>query len=212
VSVLGKRMRCADCEHRWTIEAPQLDAAPEVLVPAPEPEVAPEQVPEQVPEPAPEPQPQPESDADDAEDVRSLGWLWWVAGLVVLLVAGVIGLVVLERIDAARVPLVGSALARLQPGPSPLSIDARARLTPLPGGARLLEVTGTLRNVSQRSVDVGPLKATLGGAAVGGGGSVARRWTIALPVARLAPGESVAFSSTLTDVPGGAARLRITTG
>jgi hypothetical protein len=162
----------------------------------------------------PELETEPEADAgeDETEEKRGFGWLWWVAGLVVLLVGGLIALVALERIDAARVPLVGDALSRLQSGPSPLSIAAQARLTPLPGGARLLEVTGQLRNDSRRSVDVGPLKATLGGAAVGGGGNVARRWTIALPVARLAPGESVAFSSTLTDVPGGAANLRITTG
>lgn len=201
-------MRCAECEHRWTIEAPALEPVPDVAVPEPAPEPAPE--PE--PEPAPAPEPEAADEPDEPDERRSLGWLWLALGLVVLLAGGLVGLVALERIGAQRVPLVGDALSRLQPGPPSLRIEAQARLTPLPGGARLLEVTGTLSNGSRHSVDVGPLKAMLGGSAVGGGASVARRWTIALPAARLAPGKSVAFSSTLTDVPGGAVKLRITTG
>ena len=90
-------------------------------------------------------------------------------------------------------------------------LEAEARVTRVPGGALVLEVTGQLRNTGRAAMSVGALKATLGGGAVGGGTSVARRWTIALPVRRLEAGASVDFSSTLTDVPGGATRLRITT-
>ncbi|WP_416907670.1 MAG: zinc-ribbon domain-containing protein [Polymorphobacter sp.] len=230
VSVVGKRMRCADCEHRWTIEAPEETpagapelpeaAAPEPPLPAVPAAPLPAETPAAESPPVEEAEAPPADavdedapeDGDDEAPARSgRGWLWWLGGLVLLLLGGVAALVAMERLDPARVPVVGGALARLQPGPSKLVIEAEARVTRVPGGALVLEVTGQLRNTGRVAMSVGALKATLGGAAVGGGTSVARRWTIALPVRRLEAGASVDFSSTLTDVPGGATRLRITT-
>lgn len=152
-----------------------------------------------------------DADSDDSESesdtARGYGWLIWVAGLIVVLIAGFVGLVALGRIDPQRIPLVGDLLADLPPQASPLAIEATARLTPLPSGALLLEVNGSVRNGGRSSVKVGALKAMLGGE-----GNVARRWTIDLPVAELAPGEAAAFSSTLTDVPGGARQVRLLAG
>lgn len=198
VSVVGKRMRCADCEHRWVVEA-----VAEAVVPEPEP----------APVVVAEPEPEPVTSDEPEDEPKRWGWVVAaLAGVLVLATGFVAAGVALERIDPARVPVVGGVMAGLRPGPSVLVIEATGRLTPLPNGVLLLEVSGAVTNGGREAVDVRALKATLEGADRKGAGNVARRWTIVLPVARLAAGESAKFSSTLTDVPGGATRLRLTTG
>lgn len=209
----GKRMRCAECDHRWTLPHEFDD-------PVPDPVVVPEAR-SSAPLPTADPEitaaagsdtgreESPEQQADDEPDLqRRFGWIGWALGLVLLLAAGLLaGGVALERIDPARVPVVGRWLAALQPGPSPLVITATANLTPLPSGTMLLEVSGSVRNNGRTSAKTSVLKATLETP-----GGVLRRWSIAVPAAPLAPGESVRFSSTLTDVPGGARTLKLVSG
>jgi hypothetical protein len=127
--------------------------------------------------------------------------------MLVVLGIGVVAAVYAGRLEPGRVPLAGAALARLEPGPSRLVIEARARLTPLPSGAMLLEVDGVVRNTGNVEAGTTLLKATLESPA-----GVVRRWTIAVPAAKLAPGEEASFQSTLTEVPGAARRLRLVTG
>jgi hypothetical protein len=130
---------------------------------------------------------------------------------VALVAAAALGLLAaslwLERLDPARVPVIGGALAGLKPGPSPLALSATGRVSSLPSGGLLLDVTGEIRNGGKKPVILKPLKATLAGP-----GGVVRRWTIAPPAAQLAPGQAIGFSSTLTDVPVDARQLRLVSG
>ncbi|WP_188946233.1 MJ0042-type zinc finger domain-containing protein [Polymorphobacter multimanifer] len=196
----GKRMRCAECDHRWTLPEAVEPPLPE---PVPEPEVEP--VDEPVPEPVPE---LPAEEEPDDEPRRSFAWIGWLIGVLLLLAAAVLaGGVALERIDPDRVPVVGEWLRPLQPGPSPLVITASGRLTPLPSGTMLLEVEGEVRNTGRSVAGTAVLKATLEAP-----GGVVRRWSIDVPAAALQPGTSARFTSTLTDVPGGARTLRLVSG
>lgn len=219
MALAGKRMRCAECEHRWTLPAADED---EELVrtqdalrdPAPEDgSAAPDAAEVQL---APDEQPAHDSPAadmseeDPAEDEedKPRSWLAWGAALVVAAALALLaGAIWLERLDPARVPVIGGMLAGLQPGPSSLLIVAEARLAPMANDRLLLDVQGEISNRGNSARALAPLKASLSGPS-----GVVRRWTIAPPVAELAPGASVRFSSTLTDVPAGARQVRIIGG
>ena len=216
----GKRMRCAECEHRWTLPAPEEDeelAAAQAELRAspvgPGDASATEADVDAVaaPDAGADAQVAAESDAqpeEDEEEAPARNWLAWGVALVVAAAFGLLaGGVWMERLDPARVPLIGGALAGLQPAPSALAIKAEARLTKMESGLLLLDVQGEIVNGGGRPKALAPLKASLAGP-----NGVVRRWNIAPPVAQLAPGAQVSFSSTLTDVPPGAQQLRITGG
>lgn len=211
IALAGKRMRCAECEHRWMIEA---EAPVEVL--SEEEELARAQdairtppVPEPVPEPEPEPAaPEPVHAEPEEEETPRRSWLGWAVVLVVATALGLLAASIwLERLDPARVPVIGGSLAGLKPGPSALMITATGQLSTLPSGGLLLDVSGKVRNTGSGAQVMGPLKATLAGPS-----GVVRRWTITVPATQLPPGSTAPFASTLTDVPAGATRLRITSG
>lgn len=227
MALAGKRMRCAECEHRWTLPAADED---EELVrtqdalrdPAPdEGSAAPDAAAVEGPgAQAPDEQPDQESPAEDMagttpdedashdEEDKPRSWLAWGVALVVAAALALLaGAIWLERLDPARVPVVGGMLAGLQPGPSSLSIVAEARLAPMADDRLLLDVQGEISNRGSSARALAPLKASLSGPT-----GVVRRWTITPPVAELAPGASVRFSSTLTDVPAGARQVRIIGG
>ncbi len=109
--------------------------------------------------------------------------------------------------DLAAIPGIGPALARLRPPPLPLKLDLRGEVTVLATGSRLLDVTGTITNTGAAIVVLPPLQARLSGPA-----GTARRWSIAPPAARLAPGASVAFTSSATGFPADARTLGVTPG
>jgi predicted Zn finger-like uncharacterized protein len=215
IALTGKRMRCAECDHRWMIEdmgglseEDELVRVQETLraaqnpadAPAPQPEPAPEV------EPASEPASEPEPEPDEALPRRA--WLGWTVALVAAAALGLLAASIwLERLDPARVPVIGGAVAGLKPGPSTLVLSATGSVSSLPSGGLLLDVTGEIRNTGQKPTIVKPLKATLAGPA-----GVVRRWTIAPPVAQLAAGQAIGFSSTLTDVPADARQLRLVSG
>lgn len=201
----GKRLRCADCQHRWVPRPPDsrddedeaTPAPPVVIAPPPEPAVAeavapdPELVPDLDPEPDPEPRP--------------TFWRNLVAVVLALALGIAAAALWLRPADLAQLPGAGPLLARA--APLPLAITMTGRVTRLPSGERLLEVDGEVRNTGTASVTLPPLRASLAGPA-----GVARRWTIAPPVVKLAPGASVRFTSTATGVPADTTRLSVTPG
>jgi predicted Zn finger-like uncharacterized protein len=215
IALTGKRMRCAECDHRWMIEdAGEMSEEDELVrvqeslraaqAPVDAPSLQPE--PARPAEPVLEPEPEPEPEADEAPPRRV--WLGWTATLVVAAALGLLAASIwLERLDPARVPVIGGTLAGLKPGPSTLVLSATGRVSSLPSGGLLLDVNGEIRNTGQKPAILKPLKATLAGPA-----GVVRRWTIAPPAAQLAPGQAIGFSSTLTDVPADARQLRLVSG
>lgn len=192
------RLKCAACDQRWVPEpeAEIVEAAPEPLPPEPLPEP---------PAPAPEPEPAWEPPEDEVEEPRSQ--------LVRNIVAIVLGLALtitaaglwVGQVDASRIPVVGDTLTRLVPVGQPLAITVSGVVTRLPSGGRVLDVTGTVTNCGQARTRVPLLRASL--AAPDG---PVRRWTIAPPVAELAPGASATFTSTVMGFPPGARTLSIT--
>lgn len=100
------------------------------------------------------------------------------------------------QIDPEQAPAIGSALAVLAPRTVPLDVVFTAQTAALPSGDRLLEIKGQVRNTGTAVVTLPDLEARLAGP----GGTV-RRWRIAAPAAKLAPGESARFGSTATGFP-----------
>lgn len=214
MALAGKRMRCAECDHRWQLpmadEEDELASAQQALREAPpiqpvmpEPELSAVEA-----DDAP-------AQADEIEDAlapedesRPRNLLAWGSTLVVAVALGLLaGAIWLERLDPARIPVVGGVLADLQPAPSSLSLSLQARLTPMANGKLLLEIEGEIKNVAAAPRTLTPLKATLAGPS-----GIVRRWTIAPPAAQLAGGASAGFSSTLADVPAGHRMVRVTGG
>ena len=188
------RMRCAACEHRWTLEADNepvpTAVAPAVIAPPP-------------PEPA-EPAP-PAANMDDDDAPRPAPVLRTIAAIVIggaLMVAA--GALWVARIDPNQLPLVGDEIAALMPRPLPLAISFTARTTTLASGDRLLEINGSIHNTGKTAVSLPDLEARLANT----GGTV-RRWRIAPSVANLEPGASVTFTSTATGFPADATLVGI---
>lgn len=212
VTARGARLKCADCEHRWVPEAePDPIAAAPVVLPPPEPEPP---VPVPVPPPVPEPLESATGSFDVAADdgpppstlFRTIVAL--VLGLALAIAAAALWV---DRIDPARLPglgpLVAPLLDRLTPPAAPLAITIAGTVAELPSGGRVLEVTGRITNQGTVSVVVPPLAARLSGPL-----APVRRWTIAPPLARLGPGESATFTSTITGFPADARTLSVTQG
>lgn len=196
------RLKCAACDHRWVPE-PEAETPPEA---APVVETAPEPPPPEPPPPEPEPPAwEPPEEEEDAEEPRS--------HLVRNLVAIVLGLALtvtaaglwVGRVDAGRIPVIGDTLTRLIPVGQPLGLSVAGVVTQLPSGGRVLDVTGTITNRGQGRARVPLLRATLAGP-----DGAATRWTIAPPVAELAPGASAGFTSTVMGFPPAATSLTIT--
>ncbi len=188
------RMRCAACDHRWTLDADDELVATVVASPL----VAPQPPPEPVEAP-------PALDAADDDVPPPSPVLRTIAAIVIggaLMVAA--GALWVARIDPNQLPVVGDEIAALAPRPLPLKISFTARTTALDSGDRLLEINGSIHNTGSAAVSLPDLEARLAGA----GGTV-RRWRIAPPVASLGPGASVAFTSTATGFPADATLVGI---
>ena len=214
-------MRCAECDHRWVPEVPPQplpqpppdfdhEADEEAAFAAVQeqmrggqpahpgsttkPPVAADEAPPEPPE-----QGYPEADAPPSALLRNA--IAIIAGLALAIAA--VGLWA-GQTDLAGVPIAGPMLAELAT-PSALQVAVKGSVTDLSSGGRVLEVTGSIRNPSAASVRLSSLAATLSGPQ-----GVALRWTIAAPVARLAPGQSADFTSSVTDVPADARTLSVT--
>ena len=194
-------MRCAACEHRWTVEADD-DVLPEPSPvpppPPPEPQIAREEPVAEAPAPAESTEEAPEAPAGSA-------LLRTIAAVLIggALAVAAVGLWV-ARIDPAQLPVIGDDLAALAPQPLPLAVSFTAKTTVLPSGDRLLEINGSVRNTGKAAVTLPDLEVRLAGP----NGTV-RRWRIVPPVASLGPGAKVAFSSTATGFPADATLVGI---
>ncbi len=203
------KMKCADCSHRWVptdeIDEDEAVAAVQEEVRAarnpPPPEPQPEPEPE-LAEPEPESEPEPRG-------VPVLKWLVAVA-LGAAFTTASIGLWV-GRIDPEQLPqelpMLAGVLDQVSPARPALDVAVVGRVTRLPGGDALLEVTGTISNPGTATLPVPPLAARL---LINGKRS--RDWIIPPPAPSAAPGASLAFASSLTDVPDGAVTVQIRFG
>jgi hypothetical protein len=199
------KLKCAECSHRW-VPADEIDedeavaAVQEELRAAKNPPAAPEPAPAPQPEPAPEP-PEP----PPAPRAPMLKWLVALA-LGAAFTTGSVGLWV-GRIDPERLPPFADLLAGVTPASPPLEVALVGQVTRVPGGAALLEVTGTITNRTAARVVMPPLNARLlvGGLRV-------RDWTIPPPAASVGPGKQLSFASSLTDVPEGTVTVQVRFG
>lgn len=226
----GVRMRCAQCDHRWAAEARVAPAPSEADEDAALADVqaalrargggggaAPVRV-EDTADPIAESAPESLGNAADAEsaadaapdaadDPRPPRLLQTVIALIGGLALAIVAAGLwLDRGALMRLPGIGPALAQL-PATSPLRVAATGVVTVLPSGRRVLEVTGTIANPGPETATVAPLAATLSGP-----NGVAVRWRVPPPVARLGPGQQVAFTTTATGFPAAARQLSVTAG
>lgn len=191
------RMKCADCGHRWT-PAEEIDEDEAVAAVQEEARAASLPAPPPQPEPEPDPEPQPPEPR-----APTAGWLKWLVAIVLgaALTTASVGLWV-GRVDPValpeELPFLAEALAQIAPPEQQLDVQVEGRVTRLPGGKALLEVTGTIHNPGPARVPVPPLNARLlvDGARV-------RDWTIPPPALSVGPGRMLIFASSLTNVPAG---------
>lgn len=195
------RLKCADCGLRW-VPAEEIDE--DEAVAAVQEEVRAARNPPPPPPPAPElaaeaSAPLPEADPDRPR------WGKWLVAIVLgaAFSTASVGLWV-GRIDPEALPGIGDLIAQASLPPPRLDVDVAGRVTRLPGGSALLEVTGGISNPGRVSVAVPALEARLlvGTVAV-------RDWTIPPPAATIAPGGRIAFASSITDVPAGAITVQV---
>jgi hypothetical protein len=135
-------------------------------------------------------------------------WLKWLVAIVLgaAFATASVGLWV-GRIDPEALPGVTDVMARVAPPATPLDVKLEGRVTRLPGGGALLEVTGTIHNPGATRVPVPPLDARLLVNSVR-----ARDWTIPPPAASVGPGKTLIFASSLTDVPAGPVSVQVRFG
>ncbi len=188
------RLKCAACSHRW-VPAEELDEDEAVAAVQEEARAA------SLPPPPPEPEPEPEAEPEPPPPPPppTAPWLKNMVAIVLgaALATAAVGLWV-GRVDPALLPGVGTILASTETPSTLLDVRVEGRVTRLPGGGSLLEVTGTIRNPGRSSASVPPLNARLLVA-----GQPARDWTIPPPAPSVGPGATVMFASSLTDVPPG---------
>ena len=196
------RLKCAACSHRW-VPAEEIDE--DEAVAAVQEEARAASLP---PPPPPEPEPEPEPEPPPPRQPPAL-WLKWLVAIVLgaAFTTASVGLWV-GRIDPEALPGVTDALAQVAPPATPLDVKLEGRVTRLPGGNALLEVTGTIHNPgSTARVAVPPLNARLlvNGVRV-------RDWTIPPPANTVGPGKTLIFASSLTDVPAGPVSVQVRFG
>ncbi|MEI6484893.1 MAG: zinc-ribbon domain-containing protein [Sphingomonadales bacterium] len=187
------RLKCAACGHRWVPreELDEDEAVAAVQEEARAASVAPPPAP--APEPAPEPEPLPEPPRPPSP---------WLKNLVAIVLGAAFATAAaglwVGRIDPETLPGAADLVARIAPSSPLLDVKVEGRVTRLPDGNALLEVTGTIRNPGRTAASVPPLNARLMIA-----GRPARDWTIPPPAEMVGAGKTLAFASTLTDVPPG---------
>ncbi len=215
----GKRMKCAECGHRWqpaTAPAPppideDIDEDEELAAVEAESAARPSLprqpvAPPPADEPAEPPPPEPavaEPQSPEDEEPRGRPVIKTLAALVIGTALGVAAAGLwIGDLDPARLPFVADRLGLAVP--PPLAVTVSGRVTRLGSGERLLEVSGTITNPGPERVAVPVLRAVLADA-----NGIRRSWKIAPPTASIGPGGSIAFASTLANVPEAATILRV---
>lgn len=201
------RLKCAACSHRW-VPAEEIDEDEAVAVVQEEARAASlPRLPPPEPEPELEPESEPEPETPPSRRPPAL-WLKWLVAIVLgaAFTTASVGLWV-GRIDPETLPGVTDALAQVSPPATALDLKLEGRVTRLPGGGTLLEVTGTIHNPGPTRVAVPPLYARL---LVNGRRT--RDWNIPPPAASVGPGKTLIFASSLTDVPAGPVSVQVRFG
>ena len=195
------RLKCAACDHRW-VPAEEIDED-EAVAAVQEELLAARNPPPPPPEPEPEPEPEPAAEEPEPPRAPVLKWLVAVA-LGAAFTTASVGLWV-GRVDPESLPLISEALAQV--APPALDVALEGRVTRLPEGNAILEVTGTITNRSNSDVAVPPLLARL---MVDGRRTI--DWTIPPPAPSVGAGRRLAFASSLTDVPPGKVTVQVRFG
>lgn len=221
----GRKMRCASCGNVWTAprdDGPTAPAPPAGDPPSAPPPAAPPPVLDAAapratrivapPVPAPEEPrrdqlpPDPAAEVDpDAPRPRA------VLKTLVAIVLGLLflaGAIALQLRQSGRLPELPAWLNRPLSAPQrPVVLSLRFEHTErvLPGGFRLVELTGEIANPSATPQPVPPLEARLADDT----GTMRYRWTIAAPVRELAPGRAAKFDSSAFNPPPGAHVLSV---
>ncbi|HEY2034511.1 MAG TPA: DUF3426 domain-containing protein [Rhizomicrobium sp.] len=221
----GRKVRCKKCGHTWhaTPEADQAEIEEAIFNPPPEPVV-------QEPEPEPEPEPawrapveeEPEEvvfrPAEEEEDESvapkpakrgadgAMVVLGWVALVAVVLVIGFAAANYRSQIVTIW-PQSASLFSKLGMAVNNRGLDFTdvRHMNQTEDGQPVLVITGKLVNVSARKLDVPPLRVTLS--------DENKRpiydWSFAPSSGALAPGQSVAFRTRLSNPPSAARHVEM---
>lgn len=193
------RLKCADCGLRW-VPAEEIDEDEAVAAVQEEVRAARNPPP---PPPEPDPEPEPQAPAEPEQEPSSAGkWLLAIA-LGAAFTTASVGLWV-GRIEPESLPGVADLLAQLAPPLPRLDVDVSAQVTRLAGEGAILEVTGTIANPGRAAAAVPALRARMLA-----DGETAREWNIPPAATLIAPGQRLAFASTITDVPAGRISVQV---
>lgn len=196
----GRRVRCAKCGETWHQTAP-------VEAPPPPP----------APEPAAEPRPArreslaaPRANlpalAPKRRSLAGVGWLLLVLAVAGLLAGGWFGR---DAIVAAWPPAANLyAALGLEPPPPKLGLELRnlRSSTATENGGRSLMISGEVVNVTDRPVQLPPVKIGLRDA----GRREIRSTTIALEPAEIGPKSTLPFATRLPQIPAEAKDVEVT--
>jgi len=216
----GRQVRCASCKHSWFEDAPLADpAAAPPITPAPPATAAPAAEPFAEPA-APPPEPAPVRSFVDPAAGEGLPaydafahqppfrprrnpakmWTRIAIGAAIAMLLAIVAIVLFGPADlGAKFGLGAKA--------TPLSIEVTRKPDRkiMPSGTELFAVTGRVFNPTDKAQRVPDIQAELRDAQ----GRVVYGWTIARPVATLAPKSSAEFNSAEVDVPRGARALNL---
>jgi predicted Zn finger-like uncharacterized protein len=148
-----------------------------------------------------------------ATRVRGMGWggrlrrnparMWAaIAVIVALLALAAIGAIVSFGPPALAARM---GLAPVTSGALTIEVTQKPERRPMESGNELFSVTGRIVNPGETTQSVPNIRAQL----LDSGSRVVYSWTIARPVARLAPGASAEFDSAALDVPRAARALNL---
>lgn len=210
----GRKVRCKKCGHVWHQAAETQDAEraeiEEAVFNPPPPEAPPPEAPAEEPESQPEPQWRAPSEDDEtiapatpalAKRLPATGMLTaagWVGLVAVILVIGWSAASYRSQIVNAW-PRSASLFSRLGMGVNTRGIDFTdvRHTNEIEDGQPVLVITGKLVNVSGRKLDVPPLRVTLSDASK----RPLYDWSFEPTSTALAPGQSVAFHTRLSNPP-----------
>ncbi|MGN6516821.1 MAG: DUF3426 domain-containing protein [Rhizomicrobium sp.] len=216
----GRKVRCKKCGHVWhqaaeTHDAERAEIEEAVFNPPPPPPPEPEPAAPAVEEAEPQPEPQWRAPAEDsvAEEPAAAPLIKRLPAAGMLTAAGWVGLVAVILVigwSAASYrsqivnawPRSASLFSRLGMAVNTRGIDFTdvRHTNQIEDGQPVLVITGKLVNVSGRKLDVPPLRVTLSDA----GKRPLYDWSFEPTSTALAPGQSVAFHTRLSNPPAAA--------
>jgi len=211
----GRKVRCASCGHNWLVDEAGTEQSAEQLTQEPAAPPSPEPV---LAEPEPEPEPVIRRDPKVAQAIRARReaerqrqrkirvtgvWAGIAASFVLILTGAWI-----FRVDVVRVwPNTASAYAALggKVNYYGLEIQNITAIRKISGGANVLQTSGQVVNVSNKTQPVPLLEAQL----VEPDGTPVFTWVIEPEQSKLDVGASLDFVSQLRDPPPGALDFEI---